>query len=177
MDPYEFLYDWHNHSAESSGRKNLEKSDVLWGNIYNNLLDNKDEFRGYYVEKGTLLYRVHREYKNNETSLRKGYLDDDTYESEKEYVEYLNRRPNIEFDNHWVSFTKSVDVIKSPYFGSKGLRGEVIVITADKAIDIAEEIQNCFENGVYDEKEVVAPLDKATLVEVLDYPDFIKKYK
>ncbi len=173
----DFIKDWHNSSFDISGRDDLEETDNIWEKVYEAVIKEKEKCRSNYVAKGTLLYRVHREHENIKMPLREDFSDDEAYKSEKKYVEHLNSRPNIEFDNHWVSFTKGVDVIKSPYFESKGLRGEVIVIKADKAIDIAEEIQNCFENGVYDEKEVVAPLDKATLVEVLDYPDFIKKYK
>lgn len=165
-----FLYDWHNHSAESSGRKDLEKSDAVWERVHNNLLANKDEFKECYIEKGTLLYRVHR--KPYEEPCREEFPNDENYELEKEYVKDLNRRLTVEFDNHWVSFTKSIDVITSPYFESKGLRGDVIVIKANKAIDIS----SFFKGLGFDEEEVVAPLDEKTLVEVLPYEEFVRKY-
>ncbi|MCS8573798.1 hypothetical protein [Pediococcus pentosaceus] len=165
-----FLHNWHNHSMSSSGRENLEKSDVFWTNVYNTLLANKAEFKECYIEKGTLLYRVHR--KLYEEPCREDFLSDENCEPEAECVKDLNRRLTVEFDNHWVSFTKSIDVITSAYFESKGLRGDVIIIEADKAIDIS----SYFKGIGFDEKEVVAPLDKKTLVEVLPYKEFVKKY-
>ncbi|WP_434182135.1 hypothetical protein [Bacillus thuringiensis] len=59
----------------------------------------------------------------------------------------------------------------STYFGEKGLRGFVIVVSSEKAVDISSRIVNCF-----DEKEVVAPMNKETVNEILSFKDFMKKY-
>ncbi|HDR8141915.1 TPA: hypothetical protein QC063_002098 [Bacillus cereus] len=51
------------------------------------------------------------------------------------------------------------------------MRGFVIVVSSETAVDISSRIVNCF-----DENEVVAPMDKETVNEILSFKDFIKKY-
>lgn len=52
------------------------------------------------------------------------------------------------------------------------MRGFVIVIQPKKAINVYP-----FKPMGFDEREVVAPMDKNTLIEVLPFVDFIDKYK
>lgn len=79
----------------------------------------------------------------------------------------------IDFNNHWSSFTKSTDVIGSAYFAEKRLRGFVIVVLSDKAVDISSRVA---KKGVFDEQEVVAPMDEKTVIDKLPFEDFMKKY-
>jgi hypothetical protein len=78
----------------------------------------------------------------------------------------------VRFDNHWVSFTKNPDVIGRNYFGSKGLRGKVIILRSLAAVDIT----NTHPPQTTSDEEIVAPLSKNNLVEVLLFEKFIKKY-
>lgn len=77
-----------------------------------------------------------------------------------------------DFNNHWVSFTSSVDTIGSNLFSSKQLRGNVIIISSDKAIDISKAVPENLSH----EHEVVAPLSKQNVVEILPFKQFIRKY-
>lgn len=167
-----FISEWINVPAGGYGRENLNLSDREWKNIYDKLLEEKnDEF----LFSGDLLYRVH-----NSGGTKPNYNDYDDYGSRQD--EYYDKAYNfwvkcndinaIEFDNHWVSFTDSVDVINSGYFSTKGLRGFVIVVRPKKAINI-----HPLKEWGFNEHEVVAPMDKSTLVEVLPFEKFIQKYK
>lgn len=168
----DFISDWINVSIGGHGREDLNSSDKFWLNAYKVLLDEKnDEF----IFSGDLLYRVH-----NSGGPKPNYNDYSDYGSYQD--EYYNKASNfwkkcndvdlIEFDNHWVSFTDSIDVINSGYFATKGLRGFVIIIKPKKSINI-----HPLKTWGFDEREVVAPMDKTTLVEILPFNEFIKKYK
>ncbi|MFI3684021.1 hypothetical protein VBH15_03565 [Vagococcus fluvialis] len=101
-----------------------------------------------------------------------GEYQDETFKAVYSFWLKQNDVNAIEFNNHWVSFTDSVDVINSDYFGEKGLRGFVIVVRPKKAINIYP-----FRRVGFDEREVVAPMDKSTVIEVLSFDKFISKYK
>lgn len=163
---------WTNHHMSIRGRKNLVFSDEMWSEKFIDLQNNKGNLE--IVKSNTLLFRVH-----NGGNDEPDYDDyDDRGENQNEEYAYNynnwldeNNVERIRFDNHWVSFTKSVDVIGSNYFGENGRRGFVIVISSDKAIDISS-----LRTRGFDEQEVVAPMDRKTLREILNFKDFIKKY-
>ncbi|HDR8112428.1 TPA: hypothetical protein QCY85_005460 [Bacillus cereus] len=167
---------WANHSMSIRERDTLVASDKFWDKTFIDLKNHKEalEIQSLIVKPNTLLYRVHIGGNN-----KPDYDDyDDRGEDQNKVYEYKykewldeNNVDAIRFDNHWVSFTKDVDVIGSDYFGEKGRRGFVIVISSDKAIDISS-----FRIKGFDEKEVVAPMSKETLKEILPFKDFMKKY-
>lgn len=167
---------WVNHDMSIRGRDNLASSDKMWSTAFINLQNKKDdlEFQPYIVKPNTLLYRVH--IGGNDEPDYDLYDDRGEYQNVEfayKYNEWLdeNNVKAIRFHNHWVSFTKCVDVIGSNYFGEKGRRGFVIVISSDKAVDISSESPVKAE-----EQEVVAPMDKKTVVEILPFKDFMEKY-
>ncbi|PGA92560.1 hypothetical protein [Bacillus toyonensis] len=167
---------WANHGMSIRGRDKLVTSDEMWDKTFIDLQNNKDdlEIQSLIVKPDTLLYRVH--IGGNDKPDYDDYDDrgeDQNKVYEYKYKEWLdeNNVEAIRFDNHWVSFTKDVDVIGSDYFGEKGRRGFVIVISSNKAINISS-----FRTKVFDEKEVVAPMNKETLKEILPFKDFMKKY-
>lgn len=167
VEKMDFFNGWINHSMGLNGRDNLDKSDSIWNNEYKIM-------KNSFIEKGTLLYRVHAG--GYSEPIFEHYEDYGSRQSEKFNEDYKNWKDNqsvdkIRWDNHWVSFTKSIDVIGSAYFGDKLLRGFVIVIESDKAIDISWQKTNGFN-----ECEVVAPMNKNTCLEILQFEDFIKKY-
>ncbi|MEC5304179.1 hypothetical protein [Bacillus thuringiensis] len=163
---------WTNHHMSIRGRKDLVSSDEMWRKKFINLQNNKGDLE--IVKPNTLLFRVH--IGGNDEPDYDDY--DDRGENQNEeyahsYNDWLdeNNVERIRFDNHWVSFTKSVDVIGSNYFGENERRGFVIVISSDKAIDISS-----LRTRGFDEQEVVAPMDRKTLREILTFKDFIKEY-
>lgn len=167
---------WANHSMSIRGRDTLVASDKFWDKTFIDLQNNKEalEIQSLIVKPNTLLYRVHIGGNN-----KPDYDDyDDRGEDQNKIFEYKykewldeNNVEAIRFDNHWVSFTKDVDVIGSDYFGEKGRRGFVTVISSNKAINISS-----FRTKGFDEQEVVAPMNKETEIETLSFHDFIKKY-
>ncbi|PGE93308.1 hypothetical protein COM62_27525 [Bacillus pseudomycoides] len=168
---------WANHDMSIRGRDNLDASDEMWCKKFIDLRNNKDdlEVQSLIVKPNTLLFRVH--IGGNDEPDYDDYDDrgeDQNKVYEYKYKEWLdeNNVEAIRFDNHWVSFTKSVDVIGSNYFGQNGRRGFVIVISSDKAIDISS-----LRTQGFDEQEVVAPMNKETVKEILSFKDFMKKYK
>lgn len=172
-----FLIGWTEHYFGTCGRSELNSSDAKWELLYKKLNDSDNiEDSNLSLLKETLLYRVHRgldEEPNYEKLLKESGKDiakaKERYE--KSY-EIWKEGKNIRFDDHWVSFTSSVDTIGSHQFGGKLLRGDVIVITSDKAIDISNAVSARFSA----EHEVVAPLSEKNVVEVLPFKKFIAKY-
>jgi hypothetical protein len=132
---------WREHPIGRKRRKNLRETDFYWEQLYHLTQDNIYGWSSAYVEQGTTLYRVHQ-----------------------------NDLAEIEFDNHWVSFTNDPTVIVSSYFKQKGLVGNVIVLSSVKAVDISDVFSK------YDEHEVVAPLSRNDVVEVISYGAFKRKY-
>ncbi|WP_233041921.1 hypothetical protein [Enterococcus faecalis] len=163
----EMLYGWVEHPMGLNGRENLGESDKYWEDFYN--------FRPEYrYSKNDLLYRVHS------GGYDEPVLDDYSDRGDFQHIifrkdhdlwEAHNDVSSIKFDNHWVSFTKDVDVIGSDYFSTKNLRGFVIVMKAGKAMDIST-----FRKNGFNEQEVVAPMTRDTLIEVLDFDSFMNKY-
>lgn len=164
-----FLTEWRNHSMGTKGRLYLEKSDPIWEKFYKNC----EEYR---LDSDSLLYRVHTggspEPILSDFSDR-GDEQEEIYKEEHSFWISQNNPSCISWDNHWVSFTDSIDVIGSNYFNDKGLRGLVIVIKPKKAFKIYPFIK---KSNVFGEREVVAPMDKSTCIEVLPFDDFISKY-
>ncbi|PEF77666.1 hypothetical protein [Bacillus toyonensis] len=167
---------WANHDMSIRRRDKLVTSDEMWYKTFIDLQNNKDdlEAQSLIVQPNTLLFRVH--IGGNDEPDYDDYDDrgeDQNKVYEYKYTEWLdeNNVEAIRFDNHWVSFTKCIDVIGSNYFGGKGRRGFVIVISSNKAVDISS-----FRSRGYDEKEVVAPMNKETVKEILSFKDFMKKY-
>ncbi|MGU3463083.1 hypothetical protein [Bacillus sp. D48C] len=167
---------WAEHDMSIRGRNKLVTTDEMWDKTFIDMQNHKNdlEIQSLIVKPNTLLYRVH--IGGNDKPDYDDYDDrgeDQKKVYEHKYKEWLNEN-NVEairFDNHWVSFTKDVDVIASNYFGEKKRRGFVIVIASNKAIDISS-----FRTKGFDEQEVVAPMKKETEIETLSFHDFIKKY-
>ena len=160
-----FISEWKNHQAGSIRRTNLDSSDERFENAFLKIKPDNEA----YVKPGTLLYRVH--HKLLPKPSRKDFSGENEYQYELNYVNRINGTGKIDFDNHWVSFTKNPKVIVGNYFKSKGLTGDVIVIKSEKAVDISE-----MSSLGYDEEEVVAPLDKRNVLEVLTLEEFEEKY-
>lgn len=167
-----FLYDWFNHPMRTSGRQNLDRTDKTWNDIYEKIIDS--EFEEELLFQGNLLFRALTGGK-----IEPKLSDYDDFGAEQEELFQRNHdfwvKQNdinaIEFDNHWVSFTDSVDVINSDYFADKKLNGFVVVTKPKKAINA-----HLWRKNGFDEREVVAPMDESTVVEILPFDDFIKKY-
>lgn len=152
---------------ETKGRLYLEKSDPIWEKAYKNC----EEYR---LDSDSLLYRVHTGgYPEPTLSdfADRGDDQEEIYKEEHSFWISQNDVSCISWDNHWVSFTDSINVIGSNYFNGKGLRGLVLVIKPKKAIKVYP-----FKEWGFDEREVVAPMDKSTCIEVLPFDDFISKY-
>lgn len=155
-----FVKGWSNKTADDEPRENLGRSDQLWEYTYSK----REDLR---FTEGELLFRVHSggyeepvlsNVNEIESFNERHQLWSDQLDSEK-----------IRFDNHWVSFTKNPKALCRNYFAMKGLHGLVIIIKARKAIDIAAY-------AVKGEEEVVAPRSKESLVEILTFEKFKKKY-
>jgi len=161
----DFINQWKNHPAGTTRRTNLESSDKVFENVFLNINSSDRE----YVKPGTLLYRVHHGLLPKPP--RKSFSSIADYQRELDYVNKINGTGNIDFDNHWVSFTKNPKIIVDSYFKIKGLTGDVIIIKAEKAIDISE-----YNKLAYNEQEVVAPLDERNILEILTSKKFEEKY-
>lgn len=151
----------------TNGRENIEESDKVWNNEY-------DVISNCYVPKKTLLYRVHTwgyEEPKKEDYDDRGEYQTEVFNREHQFWENQNDLTKIRWDGHWVSFTKNVDIIGSNYFSGKNLRGFVIVIESQEAIDIG-----MFKKSGFNEYEVVAPMNKDTCIDVLNFDEFIIKY-
>lgn len=161
------IISWKNHPMDNGERKNLEESDCFWEGIYSSETNLR-------VEKGVLLFRVHSG-NYSEPSLEEYDDMGDNYEDiyNEEHQQWLDNQDinKIRWTNNWVSFTIDPDVIGSHYFSGKNLRGFVIVIKANKGLDISD-----FTNIGFNEFEVVAPMDKSTLIEILEFKEFMTKY-
>ncbi|EGP5070784.1 hypothetical protein E3427_002689 [Enterococcus faecium] len=158
---------WANHPMNSRGRDNLKETDKFWEEVYS-------KNKNLRFPEGKLLYRVHT------GGYKKPVIDDydDRGDSKQRcfddnYQFWLSCQniQCIRFDNHWVSFTKEIDVIGSNYFYGKVLRGFVIVIRSTKSVDISSYIKKSI-----DEHEVVAPMDSNSKVEILPLYKFFLKY-
>lgn len=163
MNLLEFVEAWVNPPSGSGRRNNLKETDDIWGTVYKNLVDNSQNFlEKVYVEPGTTLFRVHQVPSN--LPKREEFDDAEGYEYELAAVKAKNSSisAQVEFNNHWVSFTDDPKVITEPYLLGKGLTGDVVVLKSDKAIRLTPVGGRDFE------KEVVAPLDKNNVIEVLD---------
>ncbi|MGF2716334.1 hypothetical protein ACQUY5_29650 [Bacillus cereus] len=173
MNIDKIISDWHTRDIGIKGGENRTNFDEEWLEIFNKLLKNSDEHQDLKVEPHTLLFRVHTG--GDEKPQLSDYDDQENYH--EVYAEKLknwiadNNSEAINFNNQWSSFTKSADVIGSNYFEEKGLRGFVIVVSSDKAVYISSRIHNKF-----DEQEVVAPMDKGTVKEILSFNDFMENY-
>lgn len=161
----DFLERWKAHPAGGTHRLDLEVSDEIFENAFLKITPDYEE----YVKPGTLLYRVH--HKLLSMPNRSDFNSEDEYQHSLDYVKRMNGNGKINFDNHWVSFTKNPKVITGSYFKSKGLTGDVIIIKSDKAINISE-----YYKLSYDEEEVVAPLNKKDVFEIISYESFKEKY-
>lgn len=171
IDFTNFATKWSDVHMGGQGRKYLSESDEIWNNIYKYFVDH-DELD--FLMSESLLYRVHTG--GQKEPMIEEYDDHENQEEIYKYEHNFWKKQNdinlIEFDNHWVSFTDSVESIDSHYFAEKKLRGFVIVIKPKKAV----KIYNCIDRGA-GEREVVAPMDKSTMVEILPFDEFINKYK
>lgn len=171
------IYDWVTHPAGKGRRSNLEETDIFFNDMYEDLLQSK-EFHSL-VDPGELIFRVH--HRILEEPLFEDYDDQinchQLYElAHKEWREQYDSE-KIDFDNHWISFTDSIESIKSNSFKEKGLRGLVIVMRPKKGIKIYKAMKELgIQGNIPNEREVVAPLDKENVVEILKYEDFLKKY-
>ena len=164
--------DWVTHPAGKDRRSNLEETDIFFNDMYEDLLQSK-EFNSL-VDPGELIFRVHHRF--SEEPLFEDYDDQinchQLYEIDHEKWRDQYDPEKIDFDNHWSSFTDSIESIKSSYFQEKGLRGLVIVMRVEKAI----KLKNYISAHLVEENEVVAPLDKENVVEILRYENFLDKY-
>ncbi|MEI3892125.1 MULTISPECIES: hypothetical protein [unclassified Bacillus (in: firmicutes)] len=169
------IFDWHERSIGAKNDESSTEFDEKWTKVFEELQNNNDELKDLIVEPETLLFRVHTG--GNDEPQRTDYDDQPTYPKVFEEAHKNWRTDNnvkaIDFNNHWSSFTKSTDVIGSAYFAEKGLRGFVIVVLSDKAVDISSRVA---KKGVFDEQEVVAPMDEKTVIDKLPFKDFMKKY-
>lgn len=162
MDLIEF---WREHPMGTRGRKNLESTDQEWRFF----LKSHPKVA---VPQGTLLFRVHTG--GQSEPIIDDYSDtrNPVAEFETAHEDWVNSLDlsKIQWNGHWVSFTSLPKVIGSNYFRSKGLRGFVIVIQARQGIVLPK-----YEMG-FQENEVVAPMDKSTLKEILPFREFMDKY-
>ena len=164
-----FLNEWRNKSMNDTPRNNLKESDRKWEYLY-------DTFPCLRLPRGETIFRVHHggcdepvltDYEgcgDNQQELFNSALD--KWKRERD-------RSAIRFDRHWVSFTKNPMLFSSNYFQSKDMGGFVIVASAKKAVDISEVKGWGF---IEIEQEVVAPLDESSLIEVLPFNNFERKY-
>ncbi|WP_271294783.1 hypothetical protein [Weissella confusa] len=166
----DFLVNWINHPIGSGRRLQLDVTDLIWENAYCKVISDPEEYSDEYVEPGTLLFRVHQ--KPVKEPLRDNHGTVAQYKNDLNYIRIRNQSipVNVEFDDHWVSFTDNPNVITSGYFLQKGLTGDVIVLRAKKAVKIASI------GGLPFESEVVAPLHKSDVVEILEYEKFKQRY-
>jgi hypothetical protein len=155
----------------TDGRDDLDETDSLWNDLYSSL-EKGEKIDGLkIVKKSTLLFRVHRGME--EPPEREEFEGrDSSKERYNELYSIWEKGSKVTFNNHWLSFTNDVNTIGSTYFGGKGLRGYVIVMSSDKAIDIS----NAVTTNLTAEKEIVAPLKEENLVELLPFKEFMKKY-
>lgn len=166
-----YIEKWRNKSAGGSARDNQLESDVFWNNLYNKVLNNEDWKEFFGISSLQLIYRVH---------VGMSEPDKKEYEESGEmelyprdmlaFEEYSKKK--IDYNNHWASFTKNVDVVGSSYFGSKQMRGTVVVMKPEKYIDISR-IAN--QMG-FAEDEVVTPMNRSNVVEELSFEQFMEKY-
>lgn len=165
---------WINHPMRTEGRKDLDMWNSFWKDIYQKVQKFPEKFKEVYVPEGTLLYRAHTG-GGIEPKLEhyKGYCENQKKMFEKDHRFWREQKDitKIRWENDWASFTSDPDIIGSSYFLSKGLQGFVIVICSKEAIDISN-----YRVGGFNEKEIVAPMDISTCVEILNFDDFMKKY-
>lgn len=167
----EFIECWSNHNMRTNGRNNLDKTDIVWNDLYSRLEQGEKIARLHLVKKDTLLFRVHEgmeeppEWEEFEGRNKAKERYDELYR-------IWEKGAKVNFNNHWLSFTDDINTIASTYFGGKGLRGHVIVMSSNKAINISDAVKV----NLADEKEIVAPLKEENLIELLPFKEFIKKY-
>lgn len=169
----EFVELWIMHTIGGNRRKHLEESDQNWEKFHQQLLQQHDPKQ--LLADQQVLFRVH-------TTLKKEPQKED-YEEErafkKDYQKFLahqkDEKSTIDFDQHWVSFTDDPSVIASTRFEKKRLRGLVMVAKPKQAIKVYPQVKH-IKGAFYEEKEVVAPLKKDTILEILSFQEFIKKY-
>lgn len=168
----DFINEWTVHRMKIRGRDNLEQSDKCWNSIFD-LIGTDDKYDSLHFNN-ELLFRVHR---GGQPKPELSDFDDHGEYQNKVYEQRLeewktdNDPTCIRWDNFWVSFTENPEIIDSSYYSQKGLRGFVIVIKPEKAIKIHNFVQIPFN-----EYEVVAPMDKETLIEILPFEQFKTKY-
>ncbi|MFK4787502.1 hypothetical protein ACI1S4_06520 [Lactococcus petauri] len=171
MKVSEFINWWSNHNMRTDGRNNLDETDILWNELYSRLEKGEKIARLKIVKKSTLLFRVHQgmeeppEWEEFEGRNRAKERYDELYS-------IWEKGSKVNFNNHWLSFTDDINSIGSTYFTGKGLRGHVIVMSSNKAINISDSVTA----NLTDEKEIVAPLKEENLIELLPFKEFIKKY-
>ncbi len=168
----EFVESWIMHKIGGEARTDLADSDQKWEQLHCKLQEHDPK---QLLADHQLLFRIHTT--NQKEPQREDY--DDAAQFKADYQDYQTHRPDtrseIEFNDHWVSFTDSFDVITSKEFAKKRMRGLVIVAKPDKAIKVYPQITNV-KGDFADEKEVVAPLSEQNTIEVLNYHAFISKY-
>lgn len=168
----DFVELWIMHKIGGDRRKHMDESDQNWETLHHELKQHDPE---HLLADHTRLFRVHTTHQ--EKPQREDYDDQKTFE--QAYQDYQtheqDQQEDIDFDQHWVSFTDSLDVIGSDTFAKKRLRGLVIVMRPHKAIKVYPQVKDV-EGDFDQEKEVVAPLIKDNVIEILPFAQFIKKY-
>ena len=164
---------WREVPVGCSGRENLDETDMFWQLVF--AREPKLRF-----PSGKLVFRIHRGgYEEprledfSDWRERGASSQYDLFNNFHKEWENTKDPSKIRFDNHWVSFTKNPKHFLDSYYEVKGLRGLAIVLSTSKAVDISSI--HVWGN-VQDEQEVVAPLDKAQVVEILPFAKFKEQY-
>ena len=166
---WDFLNKWRNKPMTDEPRENLQESDLKWEYIYNSFPDLR-------LPTGVPLFRVH--HGGGPEPVRadyEGFGEKSESLFEESHIKWEKEQDpsTIRFDRHWVSFTKDPMALLSTYFGEKGLRGFVVVISAEKNVDIADIPA---WGSINAEQEVVAPMSISQKKEILTFRDFKRKY-
>lgn len=169
----EFVEEWIMHKIGGEARTDLADSDKKWEQFHHQL---KQKDPNHLLADQQVLFRVHTT--NEKEPQKEDY--DDLEQFKLDYQNYQTHRPDtrseIQFDNHWVSFTDSFDVITSDEFAKKRMRGLVIIARPKKAIKVYPQVKDV-KGDFFDEKEVVAPLDEHTTLNVLSFHEFVANYQ
>lgn len=157
----EFLHSWINVLIEEKDKKNQNTSDKIWDQIYESIIANNDT---ELIFSGNWLFRLYTTWDN-----KTKYVEQN-FKNEHYFFKNQNNTNTINFNNQWLPFTDSIDVIKSIYIAEEQ-EYFVMVIQPEKAINIYP----LKKIGV-DERIVIAPMNESTVVEILSLDKFIKKY-
>lgn len=171
MDEMDFIENWRNKAAGGRRRTDQSTSDVFWEKLYKLITSEERSEEKSDISGIDLIYRVHDIVKKPDKNKYEEFGEVEYYQEEMEKFEkYSNGK--IDYDGHWSSFTKNVDVIGSSYFAGKQMRGTVVVMKPEKYIDIST-ITN--QMG-FAEDEVVTPMNRSNVVEELSFEQFMEKY-